>query len=85
VFDGSAPGPLVEAAREVFAERGYDATTREIASRAGASHDLIFRYVDSKEQFSSMPWSSKPEMPTRAMATRGVWSSTARPSTSRGG
>ncbi|MBE1552111.1 AcrR family transcriptional regulator [Mycobacterium sp. OAS707] len=47
---GSAPGLLEEAAREVFAERGYDATTREIASRAGVSHDLIFRYFESKEK-----------------------------------
>jgi AcrR family transcriptional regulator len=39
-----------EAAREVFAERGYGATTREIAARAGVSHDLIFRYFDSKER-----------------------------------
>jgi len=46
---GSAPGLLQEAAREVFAERGYGATTREIATRAGVSHDLIFRYFDSKE------------------------------------
>jgi AcrR family transcriptional regulator len=47
---GSAPGLLEEAAREMFAERGYAATTREIASRAGVSHDLIFRYFDSKEK-----------------------------------
>ena len=47
---GSAPGLLEDAAREVFAERGYEATTREIASRAGVSHDLIFRYFDSKEK-----------------------------------
>ncbi len=47
---GSAPGLINEAAREVFAERGYGATTREIASRAGVSHDLIFRYFDSKEK-----------------------------------
>ena len=46
---GSAPGLLQEAAREVFAERGYGATTREIAARAGVSHDLIFRYFDTKE------------------------------------
>ena len=47
---GSAPGLIQAAAREVFAERGYGATTREIASRAGVSHDLIFRYFDSKEK-----------------------------------
>ncbi|MBZ4618486.1 helix-turn-helix transcriptional regulator [Mycobacterium avium subsp. hominissuis] len=47
------PGLLQEAAREVFAERGYEATTREIALRAGVSHKLIFRYFDSKENCSS--------------------------------
>jgi AcrR family transcriptional regulator len=47
---GSAPGLLRDAAREVFAERGYRATTREIAERAGVSHDLIFRYFESKER-----------------------------------
>lgn len=46
---GSAPGLLHDAARAVFAERGYGATTREIAARAGVSHDLIFRYFDTKE------------------------------------
>ena len=47
---GSAPGLLRDAAREVFAERGYRATTREIAERAGVSHELIFRYFESKEK-----------------------------------
>jgi AcrR family transcriptional regulator len=46
---GSAPGLLIDAARELFAERGYhSATTREIAKRAGVSEDLIFRYFESK-------------------------------------
>jgi AcrR family transcriptional regulator len=47
---GSAPGLLRDAARELFAERGYRATTREIADRAGVSHELIFRYFESKEK-----------------------------------
>ena len=47
---GTAPGLLREAARDVFAERGYRATTREIAERAGVSPDLLFRYFDSKER-----------------------------------
>jgi AcrR family transcriptional regulator len=47
---GSAPSLLRDAAREVFAEHGYRATTREIAERAGVSHDLIFRYFDNKEK-----------------------------------
>ncbi|WP_293234771.1 TetR/AcrR family transcriptional regulator [Mycolicibacterium sp.] len=47
---GSAPGLLRDAAREIFAERGYRATTREIAERAGVSHELIFRYFETKEK-----------------------------------
>src|ERR1700760_2117637 len=47
---GSAPGLLTDAAREVFAEYGYSATTREITTRAGVSHDLIFRYFENKER-----------------------------------
>ncbi|EUA65925.1 bacterial regulatory s, tetR family protein [Mycobacterium xenopi 4042] len=42
-------GFVARAARELFAEHGYRVTTREIADRAGVSHDLIFRYFDSKE------------------------------------
>ena len=46
---GSAPALLLEAARELFAERGpYEATTKQIAQRAKVSEDLIFRYYGSK-------------------------------------
>jgi AcrR family transcriptional regulator len=46
---GTAPTLLLEAARELFAERGHRATTtRQIAERAGVSEDLIFRYYGSK-------------------------------------
>jgi len=45
---GSAPGLIRDAARELFAEQGYRTTTREIAERAGVSHELIFRYFESK-------------------------------------
>ncbi|MCW2830558.1 MAG: HTH-type transcriptional repressor [Aeromicrobium sp.] len=46
---GTARPLLVEAARALFAERGYGgATTRLIAERAGVSEDLIFRYYRSK-------------------------------------
>jgi AcrR family transcriptional regulator len=39
----------LEAARELFAERGpYAATTKQIAQRAKVSEDLIFRYYGSK-------------------------------------
>ncbi|OJU83195.1 MAG: hypothetical protein BGO11_05380 [Solirubrobacterales bacterium 70-9] len=41
---------LLDAAREVFDEVGYDrATTREIGDRAGVDPALIARYFDSKE------------------------------------
>ncbi|WP_375483035.1 helix-turn-helix domain-containing protein [uncultured Mycobacterium sp.] len=46
---GTAPKLLLEAARELFAERGpYATTTKQIAERAGVSEDLIFRYYRSK-------------------------------------
>jgi len=42
---------ITASARAVFAERGYaGATTREIASRAGASEVLIFRYFGNKAE-----------------------------------
>lgn len=42
-------GRLREAARELFAERGYaGAATKEIARRAEASETLLFRYFGSK-------------------------------------
>lgn len=46
---GTAPGLLLAAAQELFAERGpYATTTRQIADRAEVSEDLIFRYYGSK-------------------------------------
>jgi AcrR family transcriptional regulator len=40
---------IVSAALEVFAEHGYSqASTRDIAAKAGVSHMLLFRYFDSK-------------------------------------
>ncbi|HEV2530439.1 helix-turn-helix domain-containing protein [Phenylobacterium sp.] len=42
---------ILQAARELFAERGYaKATTRDIAKRAKASEVLLFRYFTSKAQ-----------------------------------
>jgi AcrR family transcriptional regulator len=42
---------ILEAAREVFNERGYArATIREIARRAGVTHGLVMRHFGSKEQ-----------------------------------
>jgi len=46
---GSAPTLLLQAAQELFAERGpYATTTKQIAERAKVSEDLIFRYYGSK-------------------------------------
>ncbi|MCX4730466.1 TetR/AcrR family transcriptional regulator [Streptomyces sp. NBC_01363] len=40
---------LLEAARDLFAERGYEgATVRSIAARAGVNQALLFRYFGSK-------------------------------------
>jgi AcrR family transcriptional regulator len=42
---------ILEAASEVFNERGYaGATIREIARRAGVTHGLVMRHFGSKEQ-----------------------------------
>jgi AcrR family transcriptional regulator len=41
---------LLDAARALFIERGFDHTTvRDIATRAGANQALLFRYFGSKE------------------------------------
>jgi AcrR family transcriptional regulator len=36
------------AAREIFLEKGWDATTSEIAARAGVSHGIIFKRFKTK-------------------------------------
>ncbi|MGH9037909.1 MAG: TetR/AcrR family transcriptional regulator [Acidimicrobiia bacterium] len=42
---------LLEAAQELFAAKGYAATTtREIAERAGVSETLLFRHFSSKQR-----------------------------------
>jgi AcrR family transcriptional regulator len=41
---------IVEAVRDVFAEKGFDGTTtRDLAKSAGVSEALIYRYFPSKE------------------------------------
>ncbi len=44
------PGEIVEAALEVFTEKGFAATKlTEVASRAGVSKGTVYLYFDSKE------------------------------------
>jgi AcrR family transcriptional regulator len=44
---------ILEAALELFADRGYEATTmRDVAREAGASLGLAYRYFASKEEFA---------------------------------
>src|ERR671917_1178088 len=46
-------GRILEAALELFAEKGYEATTmRDVAREAGASVGLAYRYFASKEEFA---------------------------------
>ncbi|MEU3503045.1 TetR family transcriptional regulator [Streptomyces hundungensis] len=47
---GATRRRLLNAARDLFAERGYEgATVREIAERAGVNQALLFRYFGSKQ------------------------------------
>lgn len=40
---------ILRAAREVFLEKGWDATTSEIAAKAGVSHGIIFKRFKTKQ------------------------------------
>ncbi|HEX9833079.1 MAG TPA: helix-turn-helix domain-containing protein [Mycobacterium sp.] len=41
---------MLSAARELFAVKGFEATTREIAERATVTEQLLFNHFDSKQQ-----------------------------------
>jgi AcrR family transcriptional regulator len=41
---------MLDAAREMFSIKGFDATTREIAERATVTEQLLFNHFDSKQQ-----------------------------------
>lgn len=69
---------ILDAAREVFLERGIRATTSEVAARAGVSEGILFKRFASKEQLfqaamqvprgpASAPWLSK--LPSRVGKT----------------
>ena len=40
---------ILRAAREIFLEKGWDATTSEIATRAGVSHGIVFKRFKTKQ------------------------------------
>jgi AcrR family transcriptional regulator len=40
---------ILRAAKEIFLEKGWDATTSEIAARAGVSHGIIFKRFKTKQ------------------------------------
>lgn len=47
----SRPGELLEAALELFVERGYSSTkTEDVAARAGVSKGTLYRYFSTKEE-----------------------------------
>lgn len=39
---------ILRAAREIFLEKGWDATTSEIAAKAGVSNGIIFKRFKTK-------------------------------------
>src|SRR5262249_61273440 len=41
---------MLDAARELFAAKGFTATTREIAERATVTEQLLFNHFGSKQQ-----------------------------------
>lgn len=57
---------ILEAARHVFARRGWSATMSEIAEYAGISQGLAYRYFDGKESlyYALIEELRKPEMVT---------------------
>jgi AcrR family transcriptional regulator len=51
---------ILEAARAVFLERGFSATTADVASRAGISSASIFKHFSSKEALFFAAMSTTP-------------------------
>ena len=54
---------IIDAAREVFLERGYQATTAEVAERAGVSEGSIFKRFSSKVDLFQAAMRSQIEEP----------------------
>ena len=64
---GSTRDEILDAARDCFAERGFDrATIRDIAARAGVDPALVLHYFGSKEQALRAPPSRSRWIPARS-------------------
>jgi len=62
---------IVEAVRDVFAEKGFDGTTtRELAKAAGVSEALLYKHFPSKEVLYAAMLEGCSKGPTFAEATR---------------
>jgi AcrR family transcriptional regulator len=62
---------IVEAVRDVFAEKGFDGTTtRELAKAAGVSEALLYKHFPSKESLYAAMLDGCSKGPTFAEATR---------------
>ena len=62
---------IVDAVRDVFAEKGFDGTTtRELAKAAGVSEALLYKHFPSKESLYAAMLESCSKGPTFAEATR---------------
>ncbi len=62
---------IVEAVRDVFAEKGFDGTTtRELAKAAGVSEALLYKHFPSKESLYAAMLEGCSKGPTFAEATR---------------
>ena len=62
---------IVDAVRDVFAEKGFDGTTtRELAKAAGVSEALLYKHFPSKESLYAAMLEGCSKGPTFAEATR---------------
>lgn len=63
---------ILEAARTLFAERGYDGTTvRDVAAAAAADPALVMRYFGSKDELFVRATEFQLQLPDLAAASRG--------------
>src|SRR5438874_13814116 len=62
---GAATEALIDAARELFAERGPAAVSlRDVARRAGVNHGLIHHYIGSRDDLLRLVFATSTEHAT---------------------